>query len=388
MIKKSSGWRTRCPSSVNALNNIEKEVEWRMGDAYHHPVEFDHRACMLKHDPGGNMFIDLGGGHRTSNADVDIAKTGNWLFQHGNKDHSLWCKKYDSFYNYYDELLDQNKLWDNDRVDINSEWQDPELHVIGYKNTRHRIWRQFVLVHVLKSFPKLKVMSRSDNTWCYDNLAVFANSRALNEHGESDQVILHTDNDMFPLRGCNSLHDQNLTKWEHKKPQAVWRGTFTGAFEAIPFNITHCKKNKICRKTLVDKYTDSRFVDVDRAHNSAGPFLNPVQQSEYLCILNVEGNDTSSGNQWMFSSNSIVLMQQTHTSESPWHYHLKPWYHYVPFDINNIEERVQWCINNPDQAKSIVRNANNLHMLMTDYNREYKIMYRICQKLCENNNLL
>lgn len=373
------------------MNDIEKEVEWRMGNAYYHPVEFDHRTDMIKEGDGIEMRSN-GGGFRNSKQRNNVTQFGNWLLQSGNQDHNTWEKAHGGFYNFYDSLSSTDETWDNDFMFPDKfkpeSWELRLSRESGIHGNEYRSYRQIVLAHVLRSFPKLKVMSRTDCTWCYNNLAVFANSRALNEHGESDQVILHTDNNMFPLRGCNSLHNQNLTKWEHKKPQAVWRGTFTGAFDAIPFNITHCKKNKIHRRTLVDKYTDSRFVDVDLADNSAGTFLNPVQQSEYLCILNLEGNDTSSANQWIFSSNSVVLMQQTHTSESPWHYHLKPWYHYVPIDLNNIEERVQWCINNPDQAKSIVKNANNLHMLMTDYNREYKIMYRICEKLCQNNNLL
>lgn len=380
-------------------DDIEQEVKWRMGIAYDNAVTLDTRVAMI--DRKNGKLHTMGGGFRSRGGRP--SQNGNWLFKYNNADFKSWNDRYKPFYDYYDQLNDAGKKWDNDMLMLS---RDPiEVLTDELRNLRksrvHNLtfFRQAVLVHALRSFQSLEVMSRADRTWCYNNLIPFSNSRAINSEGVPDNVILHTDNHMFPYRGKGSLHNKTLTKFEDKKDQAVWRGKDTGE-TLIGYNSEHLLNNKIFRYPLYDRYKNSELVDI-KISSRGGCFmhgdlkkqvlepkgLSREEQCEYKCIINIEGNDTSSANQWIFSSNSVVLMQEVHTWESPWHYHLKPWVHYVPFNPDNLEECVQWCIDNPKKSKEIIENSNNLHRLVTDYNREYKIMYRICQKLCENNSL-
>ena len=46
-----------------------------------------------------------------------------------------------------------------------------------------------------------------------------------------------------------------------------------------------------------------------------------------------------------------------------WFYdRIKPWVHYIPvaLDLSDLEERVQWALQNDEEAQAIVRRANRV----------------------------
>ena len=135
------------------MYNIEKEVEWRMGDAYHHPVEFDHRMEMIKErDESPEYGIQMksnGGGHRDLMQRNEVTQFGNWLLQYGNQDHNTWEKAYGDFYNFYDSLSGTDETWDNDfmfqRKFEPESWESRLSHVGDIHGNGYRSCRQIVL---------------------------------------------------------------------------------------------------------------------------------------------------------------------------------------------------------------------------------------------------
>jgi hypothetical protein len=65
--------------------------------------------------------------------------------------------------------------------------------------------------------------------------------------------------------------------------------------------------------------------------------------------------DVSSGLKWALYSNSVVLMPRPTFTSWAMEERLEPWVHYVPLrdDLSDVEDRVRWVIDHPDQARAI-----------------------------------
>jgi hypothetical protein len=81
---------------------------------------------------------------------------------------------------------------------------------------------------------------------------------------------------------------------------------------------------------------------------------------DYKFILCIEGYDVASNLRWVMSSNSLAVMPKP-TCES-WYMEgrLIPNYHYVLIndDYSNLEERLNYYIENTNEALQIIQNAN------------------------------
>ena len=82
-------------------------------------------------------------------------------------------------------------------------------------------------------------------------------------------------------------------------------------------------------------------------------------------IIMIEGNDVSSGLKWALFSKSVVLTQKPTFTSWAMEELLEPWVHYIPIadDLSDVDEKVQWMIDNDEKANAI---ANNGHLWMTD----------------------
>jgi len=173
----------------------------------------------------------------------------------------------------------------------------------------------------------------------------------------------------------------NVTAWEDKKEAMIWRGGFTGIpllLKGAGFRnstheygprvqavLEHCFKNQ--------SQIDVAFVNIPPKQNGIPKPVNKTlmencmrdnhtsmqDQLEFKYILNVEGNDVSSGLKWQLASNSVVFMAKPMTVSWAMEEQLIPFYHYIPVDRNfeNLDKMLEWAKTHDDEAKKIAQQA-------------------------------
>jgi len=204
---------------------------------------------------------------------------------------------------------------------------------------------------------------------------------------KDSDVILYTDHKMFikPQFDFTSI-DHSINAFNEKKPVLVWRGNSTGGTTEFQKR-TGLAKYKINRRHFCETFSDKPYVDAKIATVRKN-FMHPSDQNDYKYILSLEGNDSSSNPRWIFSTNSVSFMPKQHTSELTWHYHIKPWEHYVPFeyDLSDVKQKIEWCEAHPGECYDIIQHANEVFKLVTDYNRERQILQLMFERI--NRNLI
>ncbi|WP_192476439.1 glycosyl transferase family 90 [Arthrobacter sp. AET 35A] len=178
--------------------------------------------------------------------------------------------------------------------------------------------------------------------------------------------------------------------FECKKPRVFWRGGLTGSRWTSPY-----VREGIAAVLTADRFenarTDySRINAVMLARNNESldlkffisdgsvypwmaisDFVESRVTSrdflEYKYVLCPNGNDVSSNLYWLISTNSIAFKEECDYEVLP-DYFLKPWIHYVPVarGLSDLEEKFDFCEQNPDLCRRIIENANSAYAEMTD----------------------
>lgn len=147
--------------------------------------------------------------------------------------------------------------------------------------------------------------------------------------------------------------------FDSKKNICFWRGTNTGM-----------GRKEGNRFSLVKKWYNHPFIDVGfnfictEEKNKYKKYLSQessiYNSLKYKYLISAEGNDVASGLKWMLYSNSLVLMPKPTIVSWFMEDHLVPYVHYVPIkdDWSDLEEKYNWCQENPKKCILIVKNAN------------------------------
>ncbi len=137
------------------------------------------------------------------------------------------------------------------------------------------------------------------------------------------------------------------------------------------------------RKRFYDQYIGHPLCDLKKCFRSSDPgFLSIERHLEYKFILALEGNDVATNLKWIMSSNSIAVMPvptyETWFMEGT----LIPDYHYICIrnDYKDLEEKLTYFINHPEEAKNIVSNANQYVEQFKDKKREDAISLLVLEK--------
>jgi hypothetical protein len=103
---------------------------------------------------------------------------------------------------------------------------------------------------------------------------------------------------------------------------------------------------------------------------------------DFKFILCIEGNDVATNLKWVMSSNSLAVMPKPKFETWFMEGTLKPDYHYVLIkdDFSDLEERMNYYINHPDEALEIVKNAHAYVDQFKDTKREELISLRVLEK--------
>jgi len=225
----------------------------------------------------------------------------------------------------------------------------------------------FDLLYYLKYFsPKLKMSYLFGDITHIPKTPSFVKSRPI--QGENANSILFKLN---KIRHFVFVNDK--VSFEEKKDMLVWRG----------------KTVNELRKTFVQEHYANPICNVGQV-NTRGDLSVPWQkkrmslseQLQYKFILSLEGNDVASNLKWIMSSNSLVFMPQPQYETWFMEGTLKPDFHYVLLkdDLSDLEEKIQYYTQHVDEAKEIVKNANNYVLEFQNPQREHMIALCVLEK--------
>jgi len=109
------------------------------------------------------------------------------------------------------------------------------------------------------------------------------------------------------------------------------------------------------------------------------------QHLDYKFILCLEGNDVASNLKWVMSSNSVAVMTRPTCETWFMEGRLIANYHYIAIkdDFSDLEEKLNYYINHPEEAKAISRHANEYVKQFRNNKREDLISLLVLKKYFE-----
>ncbi len=170
--------------------------------------------------------------------------------------------------------------------------------------------------------------------------------------------------------------------FREKKDKAIFRGKVKGKANRIDF------MNKWFGHPLCDMGDVSK--DVDELKEWHTEKMTIAQHLDYKFIFAIEGNDVASNLKWVMSSNSVAVMPQPTCETWFMEGHLQPNVHYIEIkpDFSDVEERLNYYIEHPEEAEQIIRNANEYVQQFRDKEREELISLLVLDKYFRNTGQL
>lgn len=168
------------------------------------------------------------------------------------------------------------------------------------------------------------------------------------------------------------IYTRDKKPFESKKNMLVGRGGITRPhrikFYEMYFNHPLCNSGQTNRWGKNDHWIKER--------------LTIDEQLDYKFILCLEGNDVASNLKWVMSSNSLAVMPKPKFETWFMEGTLIPNHHYVMIndDYSDLEERLTHYIHHPEEALTIIRNANEYVAQFRNKKREDVISLLVLEK--------
>lgn len=145
------------------------------------------------------------------------------------------------------------------------------------------------------------------------------------------------------------------------------------------------------RLSFMEQYFTHPMCDLGQINTSGGnplwlkPKISIIAHLEYKFILSLEGYDVATNLKWIMSSNSIAVMPRPKYETWFMEGRLIPNFHYILIkdDYSDVEERLLYYINNPDEAVEIIKNANDYTKQFLDKDKEDLISVMVLKKYFE-----
>ena len=177
-----------------------------------------------------------------------------------------------------------------------------------------------------------------------------------------------------------TAHSQFNTTWSDKKNKAIFRGGPGGCGYTAETNqrlklITFKNDLLDVGLTTPNKTIDSKSIKFDPINGigmlntkiKSAKFVTIQEQSNYKYIIHVDGNINAYRLLTTMRTGSLILrVKSEYTS---WFDHLiEPNVHYILInaDLSNLEERLQWCIQNDKKCETIAKNSLSFSTTMLD----------------------
>jgi len=153
-------------------------------------------------------------------------------------------------------------------------------------------------------------------------------------------------------------------------------------------------KTQAHRIKFIEKYFAHLMCNIGRVNTND---LNPLwkvprlsidQQLDYKFILCLEGNDVASNLKWVMSSQSIAVMPKPKYETWFMEGLLVADVHYIVIkdDYSDLEQRLNYYINNQDKALQIIENANAYVQQFRNQENETLISLLTLKKYFEKTN--
>ena len=270
--------------------------------------------------------------------------------------------------NYYCKLTPDyqydRKAWDEKAVEISKQ-----------PMTNQKVY-YFDAMEIANYFPASKrwILLSGDVTHIPEVPTVIK-SRPLGDNNQNSVVLK-----LEKVRHFLFVNDKK--SWRDKKNVVIFRG-----------DLGPRKEN---RDVFMAKFADGQIPMVDAASTNrieAHPEWQKGKMTigehlDYKFIMSLEGNDVASNLKWVMSSNSIAVTPR-HTCET-WFMEgrLIPNYHYIEVkpDFSDLEERLQYYIDHPDEAEAIIQHAHEYVAQFKDMHRERLISLLVLNKYFEITN--
>lgn len=192
-------------------------------------------------------------------------------------------------------------------------------------------------------------------------------SRPIGDHNVNSVILK-----LNKLRHFIFVDDSK--KFEDKSHLAVFRGDINGKPVRLDF-VSKYHNSKICDTGDVS----SRTIFPPEWHK---PKMTIPEQLDFKFILALEGNDVASNLKWVMSTNSVAVMPRPRRETWFMEGRLIPNYHYIEIssDLENLEERILYYRDHPQEAMQIARNANEYCKQFLNRQREEIISHLVLQK--------
>ncbi|MGM0377186.1 MAG: glycosyl transferase family 90 [Bacteroidota bacterium] len=262
----------------------------------------------------------------------------DWVFRKQLKHRLKAIRKYDKDYiflrvNYYNKLAYPAALGD-------AASSIKRLHLKDHKKTYF-----FDAYKFLRWFGRnLKCNLRSGDITEVPDVPSLLKSRPIDQNN-ANSVLLNLNK----IRHFNFVHDERV--FRNKIDKLVWRG--------------HVYEKKPTRIRFLEQFYEHPLCNVGYTNNwGKNPEwhkerLSIDEQLKYKFILCLEGIDVASNLKWVMSSRSVAVMPRPKYETWFMEGMLRPDHHYVLIrdDFSDLEEKLNFFIQNPGEAEKIISNA-------------------------------
>ncbi len=197
------------------------------------------------------------------------------------------------------------------------------------------------------------------------NEPTFVKSRPIRGNN-SNSVLLKLDS----VRHFYTVNDPY--PYDKKKDLLVWRGA----------------AHQPHRQHFLAQCYDMALCDIGATDNKLEtasyrkPFMSIEKQLEHKFIFSIEGNDVATNLKWIMASNSLCFMKRPVYETWFMEGTLTPGHHYVEVsnDLSDLEEKIDYYRAHPEEALSIINNANNYIKKFYDHRRERLISLLVFER--------
>lgn len=187
-----------------------------------------------------------------------------------------------------------------------------------------------------------------------------------------DILTIPIDDDTFQYGLVHVLNSYNFYLWEDRKSIAFWRGSM----------FADGKNHNVVKTLQNNLLADARFTDgmLDRNIHSLpekcfDPEFKFSDNFKYKYLLIFDDHGITSNHQWVFLSGAIPIMVSNPDHSYWFKKYLIPMVNYVPvkLDLSDFNDKIQWLIDNDDQAIIIMENSKKLgNMIFTsEFQKKY-----------------
>ena len=223
---------------------------------------------------------------------------------------------------------------------------------------------------------------RAGDMTCNFTVPTLTKNRIINEPRPGNNILTYICKHRHWEGVVRQMKDKTYIPWHNKKNKAIWRGAQTNRF--TPANPRLVLVKRFIHHEKIDAgFVNVNWMEVDNFSKKyiKGSRMSIAEMLTYKYIISLEGNDIATNLSWILYSNSLVIMpvpiRETWLLESC----LIPWVHFVPISatLDDLEEKIEWCIANDDKCQQIVENASVYISNFLDFEEEAKLSTRVME---------